>query len=490
MVEFILNKELIQWDATVADLTLLQWLREEHNLTGTKEGCGAGDCGACTVLLGQLAPDDNLHYRSANACICLMGGLAGQHVVTVDSLQQANQLHPVQQALVDRHGSQCGFCTPGFVMSLVGWWWNTEPQELDSEAKFTRHRHEVEQALSGNLCRCTGYQPILLAADSLAARARTTDPLLGDKADLAARLKTLNNSTVKPDTADWQGFYNPTNVADLSLAYNACPEARLVAGATDLGLELTQQLRSLPRLINLQQVSELQQLQLQDQQLVIGAAVNLVRLESILKPHYPAFTNLLQWLGSRQIRHQGSLGGNIANASPIADTPPALLALDSQLVLQQGQQQRTIALGDFYLDYRQTVLQPGEFIHSILLPLPVADQQFFMVKVSKRKEDDIAAVCLALSIVLQAGVVEQVAIGAGGLAATPVRAPATEALLQGQTLNHSLIDACSKSLEQDFQPISDFRASAAYRRQVTQNLLQDFLRQTLLKVDIPQEGAA
>jgi xanthine dehydrogenase small subunit len=489
VIEFMLNQELIQWDATVSDLTLLQWLREERQLTGSKEGCAAGDCGACTVLVGQVE-EGQLKYRSINACICFMGSLAGHHVLTVESLQQDGNLHPVQQALVDNHGSQCGFCTPGFVMSLLGWWWNTEPQQLDSEVNFANHRHEVEQALSGNLCRCTGYQPILLAADSLAPRSRADDLLLVDKEKLIARLTAINNSNAQPTTSTWQGFYSPTNVADLSLAYTACPEARLVAGATDLSLELTQKLQPLPSLINLKQITELNQLQQQERHLVIGAAVSLLQMESVLRPYYPAFADILTWLGSRQIRHQGTMAGNIASASPIADTPPALLALDSQVVLQRGSQQRTIALSDFYLGYRQTVLRPAEFIHSILIPLPVVRQQFFMAKVSKRKEDDISAVCLALSIVLQSGVVKQAAIGAGGLAATPARARTTESLLQGQTLDHNLINACSNTLAKDFQPISDFRASAAYRRQVTQNLLQDFLQKALSHDALTQEGAA
>ena len=489
----LLNKTTIEIVDPAADITLLQWLRESQQLTATKEGCAVGDCGACTVIVGQLDPDtepSSIVYRSVNACIALLGSLHGCHVITLDAIQGIspdkglnNELHPVQQAMVDCHSSQCGFCSPGFVMSLVVWWLNTPADTLATPQAFAKHRHGVELALSGNLCRCTGYHPILLAADQLAPIDRAFDPLfdyVGGYDHCLDQLQSMESqSQHNAGEVSSVAYMVPATLAELALAYEASPSTRLVSGSTDLALDITHGLKSIDRLIDITGVAELQSIEQRDNQIHIGAGVTLSAVEAFCEKPLPAMSNLLGRFASRQVRNRGTLVGNIGNSSPIADIPPLLLVLDAQLTLQRGSKQRTLALKEFNLGYKKTALEAGEFIHSVLLPLPSNGQQVFVEKVSKRAEDDISATCVAMSISIEQGQITQINIACGGMAATPKMARVTQSQLLGQTLTPELMAQVPTWLAQDYQPIDDMRASAAYRQQVTANLIQGFLMEAV-----------
>lgn len=473
-MRLLLNQTNIEIVDPAADTTLLNWLRETQYLTATKEGCAVGDCGACTVIVGQLI-QGQIAYRSVNACIALLGSLHACHIITLDALQ-GPELHPVQQAMVDFHSSQCGFCSPGFVMSLIVWWLNTPANSLATPEDFTNHRHGVELALSGNLCRCTGYHPILLAADHLAPMDRATDPLFNQLGGLDRCHVQLKNIALAGQQIPNPAYSTPLNLAALALAYEASPNAKLVAGSTDLALDITQGLQSFKCLIDITGVEELQGIDERDKKLHIGAGVSLSEVEFFCQTKLPQMSDLLASFASRQVRNRATLVGNIANSSPIADIPPLLLVMGAELVLQQGLKQRTIALKGFNLGYKQTALAAGEFIHSVILPLPSNGQRVWIEKVSKRTEDDISATCVAMSLTLDHDTIVQIDIACGGMAATPKMANMSQSQLLGQTLTPQLIAQVPVWLAQDYQPIDDMRASAAYRQQVTSNIVTGFLR--------------
>jgi len=458
MIQFLLGDELIRADGLPPETSLLDYLRSHLAHTGTKEGCASGDCGACTVVLVE-AEGESLRYRAVNACITLLGAVHGRQVLTVEHLAENAVLHPVQQAMVDCHGSQCGFCTPGIVMSLFAW--RHSPPPHDRETALT--------ALSGNLCRCTGYRPILDAATQIAAQP-CTDRLARDAALTLARLRELPTTGALREGE--QHAWLPTSLEELDELLQRHPQARLIAGGTDLALEATQNLKAFPALIHLDRVAELQRLETYADHLLIGAARPYADCLEALE-EFPGIAALLERLGSLQIRQRGTLGGNVANASPIGDMPPVLLALDARLRLRKAGVVREVPIDGFFTGYRTTLLQPGEYIEAVLIPSLKAHQKFRVDKVSKRRDDDISAVCMALRLDLDdSGIVTDARLACGGMAATPLRGARTEAALRGRPFDAAAVAAAQAAIPQDFQPIDDLRASAAYRLKVAQNLLQ------------------
>ncbi|AXA67506.1 MULTISPECIES: xanthine dehydrogenase small subunit [Pseudomonas] len=460
MIRFLLDQELRSEEQLDPNLTVLQYLRERCGKTGTKEGCASGDCGACTVVLAE--PDgDRLRYRTVNSCLTFVAALDGRQLISVEDLKHRGRLHQVQQAMVDCHGSQCGYCTPGFVMSLFA-------LQKNVAAPDDAATHE---ALAGNLCRCTGYRPILAAAEQACA-GRQPDQFDAREQQTLERLQALAPMPATRLEGDGRRCHSPTSLSELASLYLTHPEARLLAGGTDLALEVTQQHRRLETLIYLGNLPELRGVTLSDEVIEIGAATPLADCTAALAADYPDFGALLQRFASLQIRNQGTLGGNIGNASPIGDSPPLLLALGASVLLRQGERLRELALDDFFLDYRQTALEPGEFIQAVRVPRSRAGLVFRAFKVSKRLDDDISAVCAAFALELEQDRVASVRIAYGGMAATPRRAARCEQALLGEAWNAASIERAVQALAEDFAPLSDFRASREYRLLTAQNLLR------------------
>jgi len=469
LIQFLLNRELRSERALDPNTTVLQYLREHRGKTGTKEGCASGDCGACTVVVGELV-GERLRYRTLNSCLTFVSALHGKQLISVEDLKDQGRLHSVQQAMVDCHGSQCGFCTPGFVMSLFA-------LQKNASAVNEYDPHQTHEALAGNLCRCTGYRPILEAAEQ-ACCSKQPDQFDAREAETIAQLKAIAPREMAELSDGEKRCLSPLTVAELAEVYAANPEARLLAGGTDLALEVTQFHRALPVMIHVGQIAEMKQVQLTDRHIEIGAAAPLTDCYAALAAEYPDFGELLQRFASLQIRNQGTLGGNIGNASPIGDSPPLLIALGAEIVLRHGANVRTLPLEDYFIDYKVTARQPGEFIEKVRVPRATPDRLFRAYKVSKRLDDDISAVCAAFDLKIADGVIAEARVAFGGMAAIPKRAAACEATLTGAPWNQQTVEAACDALAEDFTPLTDFRASREYRLLVAQNLLRKcFLEQ-------------
>lgn len=466
VLRFIRRGEQVTLHHVAPTRTLLEVLREDLQCTGTKEGCGEGDCGACTVVVAEQ-DKGTLKYRAINSCIRLAHSINGMALWTVEDLESPNgTLHPAQEAMVQCHGSQCGFCTPGFVMSLFGLYQNYTSKSTPITRDTAQH------ALSGNLCRCTGYRPILDAAE-------TMQMLPIANLDDNAIQQQLNALSISEPAFDMQANYLvPRNLQQLLLARSTYPHAQIVAGCTDVGLWVTKLHHQYPQVLDITRVTELRQITETAEHLSISAAVTLNdAFDALLKdrPHLQSFTRRFAGL---PVRNSGTLGGNVANGSPIGDSMPLLIALDASVVLSSMQGERTLPLEDLYTGYRKNVMTPTEVITRITVPRPQAQEFSRVYKISKRFEDDISAVCLAICLQRQDGVVQQASIGVGGVAATPVRAVQTEATLAGKSWNLSTLTAAIETLRHEFTPISDMRASANYRTQVLGNLLKRFWLET------------
>ena len=444
------------------DRTLLDVLREDLRCTAVKEGCASGDCGACTVAVAEAEEGGRLHWRAINSCIRLAHSVEGMAVFTAEDIAgEGGRLHPAQRALLECHGSQCGFCTPGFVMSLFAL-----HRQRDGAAVS---RDEALHALSGNLCRCTGYRPILDAAQTM--HHWPDVPL--DESGLLQQLKLLAQDGRSTAADSASNFYaTPTTLAELLRLRAAHPQALIAAGTTDVGLWVTKQHRRFGQIIDVTRVTELRRIERGAHSLSIGAAASLTEAFDALAESRPQLKPFFDRFAGLPVRESGTLGGNVANGSPIGDSMPLLIALGATLVLASTRGERTLPIEDFYLAYRKTALAPDEVLARIEVPQPTPHEWLRADKISKRFEDDISAVCLAVALQVEDGVIHSARIGAGGVAAVPARAIQTEAALAGQQCAEAIFDAAATVLEAEFKPLSDMRASSAYRRAVLGNLLR------------------
>jgi len=440
MIRFVLDGQVIEVEDPDPTGTVLDHLRYTLRRTGTKEGCAEGDCGACTVVLGEL-DGEAVRWRAVNACILFLPMLDGKALRTVESL---GGTHPVQRELVERHGSQCGFCTPGFVMSLYA----------RSIGAVGTQGIPVKDVIAGNLCRCTGYGPILEAGEA-------NPPGPTDDGEIAALLRTIAPAYGHPACAD--------ALADLLVAH---PETRIVAGATDVGLWVTKGLRDLGPTVFIGDIADLRLIEESEDALTLGAAVRYSEAREALARLHPDLGELVRRIGGLQVRNAGTIGGNIANGSPIGDMPPALIALGAELVLRRGGERRTMPLERFFLSYGKQDLRPGEFVESVRIPRPAPDTRIRIAKLSKRFDSDISTLLGAFAIRIEGGIVAEARIAFGGMAGIPERAPACEAALIGKPWSGETIETAARAIAEDYQPLSDLRGSAEYRLAAAANLVR------------------
>jgi len=463
-IRFLLNGAPHELPAdTDPTLTVLNWLRYHRRLTGTKEGCAEGDCGACTVMLSELV-DGQVRRRAVNACILFAPMLDGREITTVEGLGREGDLGAVQQAMVDEHASQCGFCTPGFVMSL----------HAHRLAGGAADEASVKDALAGNLCRCTGYGPILAAGQAVPQRM--------DDAAQAEALGAIRPTAMLELAHGDRRFFAPRSSDELAQVLEANPTATVLAGGTDVGLWVTKQHRVLDTVVSLNDCADLRGVDDLGDAIRIGAGVRYADAHPVLTALHPEFGELLRRLGGVQVRNLGTVCGNLANGSPIGDMPPALIAAGASLVLHKGGARRVMPLEAFFLAYGKQDRQPGEFVEAVIVPKVAEGRIFKIAKLSKRFDQDISAVCLGLSVGVEGGRVADARIAFGGMAATPKRAAACEAALTGKSWTVEAVDAAVAALAEDFTPLTDMRASAGYRLEAAQNMIR--------RAFLESEGAA
>lgn len=483
-IRFVLDGQVIELDDVDPTRTVLQFLREDLRRTGTKEGCAEGDCGACTVVVAEVNRDgDDLSLRAINSCIQFLPTIDGKELITVESLAPPEStLHPVQRAMVQQHGSQCGFCTPGFVMSLFALY----------KSNASPSRQEIDDALAGNLCRCTGYRPIIAAAQSMYEESddRDADDWLRQPADSQskpveriAKLKRLARTDGLAVEHSGRRFYAPLDVESFAAIYAQNPDATILAGGTDVGLWVTKQHRELDTVIYTGRVAELMDINVSSTHIEVGAAVTLTDAVPVIVDHYQGFDELFRRFASPPIRNAGTLGGNIANGSPIGDSMAALMVVGASLVLQCGHETRELALDAFYHDYQVNDLAPGEFLTRIRIPLPDPAAIVHSQKWSKRFDQDISAVCTAYRLELDGDIVKRFRMACGGLAPVVKRASHCEAELAGKRWDEESVEQACLALSADFTPISDMRASADIRLLAVQNMLRRFFHETTGDVD-------
>jgi xanthine dehydrogenase small subunit len=448
-IYFVIDGEVaVEAKASNPMETALDKLRGHFGRTGVKEGCAEGDCGACTILLGEL-DGDRIAWRAVNSCILFTPMLDGKAVLTVESLSQDGALHPVQKAMADGHGSQCGFCTPGFVMSLFA----------RSIGALGTEGASVQDVIAGNLCRCTGYGPIIAAGEANPLSPRDDSKLVG-------LLRGL------PSAAEGLNWFKPRSSDELAALLLDHPDARIVAGATDVGLWVTKAMRDLGKMIFIGDVADLRRIEEDEDGLTLGAAVRYSEAKDALARLHPDLGELVRRIGGQQVRNAGTIGGNIANGSPIGDMPPALIALGAELILRRGDGRRTIPLEDFFLSYGKQDRAPGEFVESVRIPRPDPAMTIRIAKLSKRFDSDISTLCGAFALLVEAGQVSSARIAFGGMAGIPARASACEAALIGNPWSEGTVEAAARALADDYTPLDDLRGSARYRSTVAANLLR------------------
>ena len=457
-VKFLLNDKILEINSPDPNQTILNYIRTELKKTGTKEGCAEGGCGACTVVVGELV-NGQLEYSAINSCIAFVPSLNGKQLLIVEDLVSTNgNLHPVQDAMVKFHGSQCGFCTPGFVMSLFSMFKNNK--SYNSEL--------IKDSISGNLCRCTGYRPIIDAAKSL-NKVNKNDQFSKNKSKIIKLLKKINSKNIFIKNED-KTFFSPKTIKDLKNIIKKNSNFNLLAGGTDLSLKVTKERKEISCIINLKEIKELDFIKINKKNIEVGAATSLTKFEIQIKKYYPDFYTILKRYGSVQIRNVGTIGGNIATASPIGDTLPILLSLNAEILIESPNKKKVLSINNFFIDYRKTKLKKNEFIRSIKIPL-FKKNIFKAFKISKRFDDDISSICGSFNFEIKNGKINQAYIAFGGMAAVPKRAKACEAMLRNKPLTMDTFAEAKDYLEKDLNPIGDMRASKEYRLEVAKNLL-------------------
>ena len=458
IIKFIHEDRIIEVRNPDPNETLLNFVRTELRKTGTKEGCSEGGCGACTVVLGELK-NNQINYIAVNSCIMFLPALQGKQLILVEDLISKNgSLHPVQQAMVNYHGSQCGFCTPGFVMSLFSMFKN-----------HVRFKDEViKDSIAGNLCRCTGYQPIIKAARSLNNKNKI-DHFARNKQSIIALLKKINNKSIAIYKKD-KKYFAPRYIQELKKILKKNINSHLLSGGTDLSLIVTKERKDINSVIYMNSIEELNYIKNNGEYIEVGSTTPLIKFENYIQKYYPDFTAVLKRYGSQQIRNVCTIAGNIATASPIGDTLPILLSLDAKVVLKSIKKTKIVSLNDFFIDYRKTKLKKGQFIDSVRIPL-FPKNIFKAYKISKRFDDDISSVCASFNLEIINEKVKNIKIAYGGMASIPKRAKSCEKILLNSSMTETVITKAKEALEKDFRPVSDMRASGKYRMMVAKNLL-------------------
>jgi len=458
IIKFLFNDKILELNNPNPNQTILNFIRTELKKTGTKEGCAEGGCGACTVVVGELNKN-NIEYKAVNACISFLPFLNGKQLLVVENLiSKEGKLHPVQEAMVKYHGSQCGFCTPGFVMSLFSMYKN-----------HGNYNNElIKDSISGNLCRCTGYRPIVDAGKSL-NKISKIDQFSKNKTKTIKLLKKINSKSIFITNQD-KKYFSPKTIKDLKKIIKKNPNANFLSGGTDLSLKVTKERKDIQNIINLKDIKELDFIKINKKFIEVGAATPLIKFEKFIKKHYSDFNSVLKRYGSIQIRNVGTIGGNIATASPIGDTLPILLSLNAELVIETLKNRKILSINEFFISYRKTKLKKREFIYSIRIPL-YKNNIFKAYKISKRFDDDISSLCVSFNLEINNNKIKNVLIAFGGMAEIPKRAKICEKSLKNKHLSIDVFLKARNYLEKDFNPIDDMRASKDYRLEVAKNLL-------------------
>ena len=470
-IQFIYNNQICSIENPDPNKTVLDYVRNDLKKNGTKEGCAEGGCGACTVVLGELK-NSKLVYKSINSCISFLPSINGKHLILVEDLMsKKNELHPIQEAMVKFHGSQCGFCTPGFIMSLFAMYKNFK--KFDDEI--------IEETLSGNLCRCTGYRPIIDAAKSLNNK-RDNDHFKKDQTKIISLLKKINNNEVEIFHKN-KKYFSPKSLNNLKKIIKKNPHSYFLSGGTDLSLEVTKLRGEIKSIISLNSVKELKFVKKNKNYIEVGAGVSLYDFQNIIKSYYLDFYNILKRYGSVQIRNVGTVSGNIATASPIGDTLPLLLSLDAVIKIQTKDSLKIIPLDQFFISYRKTKLKKGDFVYSVKIPINKKNY-FKAYKISKRFDDDISTVCASFNLLIKRNKIVKAKIAYGGMSEIPKRATSIEKILDNSIFSKELFLKAQNLIKDDFSPIDDMRASRKYRIEIAKNLLMKFFYEISTKKNI------
>jgi len=474
IVKFVYKNKILEIKNPDTNETILNYVRTKLKKTGTKEGCAEGGCGACTIVIGELEKN-NIKYKAINSCIAFLPSLEGKQLILVEDLIFKNELHPVQKAMVNYHGSQCGFCTPGFVMSLFAMYKN-----------FSSYKDEIiKDSIQGNLCRCTGYRPIVEAAKSLNKDSKR-DFFAKDKKNTLKLLKKIKNRSIKIINNN-KKYFAPKFTNELNKILRSEPNSKLISGGTDISLIVTKERKDLNSLIYLNSIDELNYIKENNRFIEVGASTPLIKFESFIKKYFSDFSEVLKRYGSVQIRNVCTIAGNIATASPIGDTLPMLLALDSQIIVKGKNKTQILPINGFFTSYRKTKLKKGQFIHSIRIPF-LKQNIFKAYKISKRIDDDISSVCASFNIEINKDKIKKIRIAYGGMSSTPKRAFNCEKVLVNSNISYKTIGKAKKLLEKDFKPITDTRASQNYRMEVAKNLLEKCFSEVKQKKNIRING--